>query len=378
MARRRGNNEGSLYHRKDGLWCAQVSLTGRRLTKYGKTQKECRDWIKETLAKIDNGLTYEGTQITLERFFEIWLNGKELSRRPGTVLQYRKTAEAHILPILGKMRLQDIHPAHLKQLYMLKKDEGRGARTVQVIHSILHCALKQAVREGILGRNPADAVERPKVEQAELQILNEEQARQFLIAASRSPYETIFYLALTTGMRKGELLGLKWPDLDWNKSTLLVQRQLQLIKGRGFILSPPKTRAGRRQIKLGHGTLAQLDAHRKRQELERAAAGDNWQENDLIFPTTIGTFLDPSRVSKDFKRLLKEVGLPLIRFHDLRHTSISFLLDMGTPLNTVQRRAGHSKASVTADIYGHAMAHTQDEAAEKIEELVTPIPVELQ
>ncbi|MBM3152460.1 MAG: site-specific integrase [Chloroflexi bacterium] len=229
-----------------------------------------------------------------------------------------------------------------------------------------------------MGRNPADAVERPKVEQAEFQILNEGQARQFLIAVSGSPYETIYYLALTSGMRKGELLGLKWPDLDWNKGTLLVQRQLLPTRGQGFVLAPPKTRAGRRQIKLGHGTLAQLDAHRKRQELEKAAAGDRWQENELIFSSTIGTFLDPSRVSKDFKRLLKKVGLPAIRFHDLRHTSISFLLDMGTPLNTVQRRAGHSKPSVTADIYGHAMARTQDEAAEKIDELVTPIPVELQ
>jgi integrase len=378
MARRRGNNEGGIYQRKDGLWCGQVSLGGRRLTKYGKSQKEVRQWIKEMLTKIDGGLTYEGTEITLERFIEIWLSGKELSRRPKTVLQYRQIATQHILPIMGKMRLQDIQSMHVKQLYTLKKEEGRGDRTVQLIHSTLHNALKQAVREGILGRNPVAAVERPKVEQAEMQTLDEEQSRQFLIAASGSTFEAVYYLALTTGMREGELLGLKWSDLDWNKSVLFVQRQLQQIKGKGYVLVPPKTKAGRRQIKVGPGTLKQLEAHRNRQELDKAVAGARWQENDLIFPTTIGTLLDYKRVTSEFKRILKRAGLPDIRFHDLRHTSLSSLLDMGTPINTVQRRAGHSKASTTVNVYGHSTTRSQDEAAEKIEEWITPIAVELQ
>jgi integrase len=378
MARRRGNNEGSLYHRKDGLWCAQVSLEGRRLTKYGKTQKECRDWIKETLSKIDSGLTYEGTLLTLEKFVELWLSGKELSRRPRTVFQYRKIANTHILPVMGSMKLKDIVPGHIKQLYAIKREEGTGARTLQIIHAVLHCALKQAVREGLLGRNPVDAIERPKVEQAEFNVFNEKQARQFLMAATGSTFEAVYYLALTTGMRQGELLGLKWADVDWEKSTLHVQRQLQQVEGKGYELVPPKTKAGKRQIKLGKVMLEQLMAHRKRQELAKAFAGKRWQENDLIFPTTIGTPLDHKRVTAEFKGLLQKAGLPEMRFHDLRHTSISLLLENGIPLNTVQKRAGHSKASVTADIYGHAMAGSQNQAAEDIETLVVPIAVNLQ
>lgn len=378
MARRRGNNEGGIYQRQDGLWCAQISLGGRRLTKYGRTQKVCRDWIKEMLTKIDGGLTFEATQITIERYFEMWLNGKELSRRHGTVDNYRKITNSYILPRLGQMRLQELSPTHIKQLYSLLKEEGRGPRSVQAVHVVLHCALKQAVREGLLGRNPVDAVDRPRVEQTEFQILNEEQARQLLIAAVGTPFETIFYLALTTGMRKGELLGLKWTDLDLEKGSILVQRQLQQVGWGGSTLVPPKTKSGRRQIKLGHATLAQLEIHRERQELLKAAAGDQWQETGLIFTTRIGTFVDQSKLSREFKSLLKKAGLPIIRFHDLRHTSISFLLEMGTPLNTVQRRAGHSKASVTADVYGHAMAGSQNEAAERIEELVAPIAVKLQ
>ena len=214
MARRRSNNEGSIYRRKDGLWCAQVTLEGRRLTKYGKTQKECRAWIKETLNKIDMGLTYEGSLMTLEKFVEMWLAGKELSKRPRTVFQYRKTVDTHILPLLGKMRIKHILPAHIKQLYARKRDEGTGARTLQIIHAVLHCALKQAVREGLLGRNPVDAIERPRVEQTEFSIFTEEQSRHFLTTASGSTFEAVYYLALTTGMRQGELLGLKWSDRD--------------------------------------------------------------------------------------------------------------------------------------------------------------------
>lgn len=371
MARRRGNNEGSLFQRKDGLWCAQVSLEGRRLTKYAKTQKECRSWIKETIAKIDGGLTFEATLMTMERFFELWLNGKELSRRPGTVENYRKITNSYILPKIGQMRLQDLTPTHITQLYLLLKEEGKGARSVQAVHVILHCALKQAVREGLLGRNPVDAVDRPRVEQTETQILSEEQARRLLAVASGSLYETVFCLALISGMRKGELLGLKWSDLDQTKGTILVQRQLQLIKPEGYVLVPPKTKAGKRQIKLGQGMLAKLENHRKNQETLKAAAGDKWKENNLIFTSSIGTYMDQSRVHKEFKRLLTKAELPNLRFHDLRHTSLSFLLENGTPVNTVQQRAGHSKASVTVDIYGHAMSGSQNQAADRIDELVT-------
>ena len=199
-----------------------------------------------------------------------------------------------------------------------------------------------------------------------------------MIFASESPYETLFYLALTTGMRKGELLGLQWSDVDWDRRALNVHQQLQIIPGQGYALVAPKTKAGHRHIKLGAGTIKQLEAHQKHQELEKVVAGPRWQEHELLFTTGIGTYMDQTKVSRELKRLLKKAGLPDIRFHDLRHTSISFQLEMGTSLNTVQQRAGHSKASVTSDIYGHTLEHSQDVAAEKIEELVTPIAVHLQ
>ncbi|MGB3700832.1 MAG: site-specific integrase [Anaerolineales bacterium] len=379
MARKRAHNEGCIYFRKErNEWCAQISLNGKRLTRYEKTQRECRDWVRTTLTQIDGGLSMDGLRMTLKQYADSWLENKSLSLRPNTIILYRKTLTQHILPVLGKLILRDIQPTQIKRLYAIKKQEDRGARTIQLIHAVLHCLMKHAVREGILGKNPLDVIERPRTEQAEFQILNEEQCHQFLIAAADSPYEALYYLALTTGMRQGELLGLKWTDLDWNKSVLLVQRQLQRVEHEGVCLVPPKTKAGRRQIKLGQGILEKMKEHRLKQEQIKVATGDRWQENDLVFPSTIGTPLDQYRLSHEFKKLIKNNGLPNIRFHDLRHTSISFLLEMGTPLNTVQRRAGHAKASTTSDVYGHSMARSQEEAAEKIDEMVLPIAVKLQ
>ena len=178
--------------------------------------------------------------MTLKQYAESWLENKALSLRPNTIILYRKTLEQHILPVLGKLILRDIQPAQIKRLYAIKKQEERGDRTIQLIHAVLHTMMKHAVREGILGKNPLDVIERPRTEQAEFQILNEEQCHQFLIAAADSPYEALYYLALTTGMRQGELLGLKWTDLDWNKSVLLVQRQLQRVEHEGVCPGTPQ------------------------------------------------------------------------------------------------------------------------------------------
>jgi integrase len=280
-------------------------------------------------------MTFDATQLTLERYMQSWLAGKDLPIRPNTARNYRRYAEQHILPVMGKMRLQNIQPAHIRQLYLRMQAEGKGARTIQLVHSTLHCALRQAVKERLIGYNPMDAVERPKVETQEFHIFTEEQARTFLAATKGHPYEALFYLALTTGLRKGELLGLMWSDVDWQKSVLKVERQLQQAYSSSAELVPTKTRSGRRQIKLGKGTLAMLEAQHQRQENQKALAGNGWKENDMIFTTSIGTYIDQTRVSREFKHILRKANLPDIRFHDLRHTSISLLLDIGTPVNTV-------------------------------------------
>ncbi len=376
MARKRGNNEGTIYRRKDGLWCVQVSLDGHRLTKYYHSQAECREWLRETLDKIRGGMTRRATMITVEDYLEHFLDGKELSRRAKTVVLYKQVVNQHINPKLGKNKLQDLRPGHITTFYAALKQNGIGARMLQLTHAVLNCALNQAVREGIIGRNPVDAVERPRFEAPEHAIWTDTQARQFLAAAKGHRFEAMFQLALTTGMREGELLGLKWSDVDWKKASIRVQRQLQRDDEKGLILVPPKTKSGVRQIKLGNASIKCLSDHQQRQAIERQAAGDKWQANDLIFPTGLGTPFDHRNMYRAFKDILKSANVPDIRFHDLRHTSISLLLGEGVDLNTVQNRAGHARASITSDIYGHALAKSQDKAAQLLDDLMTPIDSE--
>jgi integrase len=190
------------------------------------------------------------------------------------------------------------------------------------------------------------------VETKQFDILTEEQARTLMAAAKDHPLEVLFFLALTTSMRKGEILGLMWTDVDWEKSILRVERQLQPVSFEGGALVPAKTKADRRHIKVGKVGIALLKEHREMQELQKALAGDSWKEHGMIFTTSIGTYIDQTKVSRAFKQILQQAGLPDIRFHDLRHTSISTLLENGTPVNTVQSRAGHSKASVTTEYGG--------------------------
>jgi integrase len=210
-----------------------------------------------------------------------------------------------------------------------------------------------------------------------MQVLDESEVSQFLVAAQENPHQALYQLAITTGMRQGELFGLKWSDLQWNSGGLHVQRQIQRINGKGWSFAEPKTRAGRRTIKLGEGTLHVLREHKERQVVQKAMAGDCWQEHDLIFPTKAGTPGYGSNLRKDFLRVLDKAGLPKIRFHDLRHTAASILLNRGVPLLIVSKMLGHSKPSITLDVYGHLIHEMQDEASEVMDKLVTPIQVAL-
>ena len=212
-----------------------------------------------------------------------------------------------------------------------------------------------------------------------MRFLDENQVQQFMIVAKaqNDRFFTLYYLAISTGMRQGELLGLKWADLDWEKGELTVCRQLTKKKGGGFELTSPKTKAGIRQISLGSNALDILREHRKAQQLERQAAGVHWQDQGLVFTSSIGTPIDRSNMRLFFKALLKDAGLPDIRFHDLRHTAASLMLNNGIPLMIVSRRLGHAQPSITLDVYGHLIPAKQQEAASLMDDILTPISIQI-
>jgi integrase len=227
MAKKRGQNEGTIYKRNDGTWAAQVSIQGRRLTKYTKTQSEARTWLRTTLNQVDNGITFLGAQMELGKYLEQWLVSVKTSVRPKTYEQYKQIVTGYIIPILGRIKLKDVRPDHIQSLYNNKLKSGTSNRTVRMIHSVLHVSLAQALKMGLIGRNPADAVTRPKLVKKEMKTLTDTQVQTLLLAARGTRYEALYLLAVTTGIRQGELLGLRWSDLDWVTRHLSVQRQLQ-------------------------------------------------------------------------------------------------------------------------------------------------------
>ena len=252
-----------------------------------------------------------------------------------------------------------------------------GIRTIRLTYSILHRAFERAVKYDMIVRNPAHGAMLPRWKQVEMRMLDESQVSQFLIAAQGSPHEALYHLAITTGMRQGELLGLKWTDLQWNSGMLHIQRQVQRVPWQGWSFIEPKTKAGRRTIKLGEASLHALRLHKERQQSRKTVAGARWQDYDIIFPSNKGTPLEPSNMRKDFNRVLEKAGLAKIRFHDLRHTAASLMLNNGIPVIVVSKVLGHSKPSITMDIYGHLYNRMQDEVVRLMDELVTPIQVEV-
>jgi integrase len=373
MAKRRGNHEGSIHQLPSGTFRAQVTLQGQRLSFTAHTKRLCQDWLKNTNRQIDDGLLLVDTKITLNEYLNNWLISTKSSKRHSTWAHYEQVTRSYILPRIGQVKVKDLRPEHIQGLYNYLLEQRVGEFTVLKIHTVLHSALQQAVRMGIIGRNPASLTNPPKEPDTEMAILNESQVSQFLIAAMTHRWEGLFHLAIVTGARQMELLGLKWTDLDWLRQTLKVERQLVRPNGSGVQFSSPKTKFGKRSIALGSKTIDVLRKHYERQQVERIAAGEKWQEHGLIFTTSQGRPINPRNLLRDFKTILRNAGLPDIRFHDLRHTAASLMLNNNIPPIVVSRRLGHAKASITLDIYGHLIPSMQIEAAEKIDELITPI-----
>ena len=210
-----------------------------------------------------------------------------------------------------------------------------------------------------------------------MRTLSDTQVRSLLLAAQGTRYEALFWLAVSTGLREGELLGLRWSDLDWKTHSLHVQRQLQRLDGQ-YVFPEPKSAAGRRVIVVGETMIQKLRAHLNILEAERREAGDRWQENDLIFSSSLGTPWDKRNMFKYYKIFLKKAGLPDIRFHDLRHTAATLMLQQGVHPKIVQERLGHSDITLTLNTYSHVLPAMQEEAASKLDELLTPIDVSRQ
>lgn len=366
----RSKGEGTVYQRSDSAWRAQMSIKGTRISKSFRTKVDALLWLHRMQLEMGRRSNDLGSQMTLGEYLLQWLEKNRIALRPKTSHQYQHIINKHIIPNIGNISLNSLRLERVEQFYADLIQAGIGIRIVRTTHAILHKAMEKAIRYELVNSNPTQDAALPAYRLGEMKVLDESQVKRFLIAAQDSRYLALYHLALTTGMRQGELFGLKWTDLQWHNRTLLVQRQVQNISGQGAIFQEPKTRAGRRTIKIGEAVSQVLHLHLERQQRQKAAMGSRWKDHDLIFPSRVGTPLDPSNVRLDFIRVLEKARLPRIRFHDLRHTSASLMLNHGIPVIVVSKRLGHSKPSVTLDIYGHLYQEMQEEAARIMDELV--------
>ncbi|MBV9690100.1 MAG: tyrosine-type recombinase/integrase [Ktedonobacteraceae bacterium] len=378
---RRGNGEGTITQRKNGTFEAKITIEGgKRKSIYGKTRKEVQEKLKIALREQQQGTLVTSPQQKLEVFLKDWLESTQKhSVRPRTYERYEEIVRLHIIPVLGRHYLQKLTAQQVQAFYTKKLDEGLAAKTVENFHIVLHKALDTAVKWNLISRNVCDLVTPPRGEEFEIKPLTVDQIHKLLDVMRGHRSEALFLLALVTGMRRGEIMGLKWQDIDFATSTLQVRRILTRVptklRAEGhkevFVEAEPKTRRSRRSIVIASFALEALKQHRVRQLEVRTKAGALWQDHDYVFCTSIGTHVNPTKDILDpLKALLRKASLPDIRFHDLRHSAGTLLLAMGIHPKIAQELLGHSNISMTMDIYSHVLPGMQQEAISKLNDML--------
>jgi integrase len=364
MAKRRGNGEGSIYKRNDSCWVGQYLVHTAKGPKYryiyGKTRQAVAEKLAKAISECDGGLVFDAGKLSLAEYMDKWLKESARNRlRPKTYKDYAGLSRVHIVPALGHVKLKKLTPLHVQQFYGAKLESGLSKRTVEYLHAVLHSALKQAVRWELVPRNVTEAVDPPRPKRRERPTFNLDQARIFLKSARDDKWEALYVLVIQTGMRRGELFGLRWDDVNLDNGWLHVR---QALAPDGKTFNPPKTAKGRRKIRLSPVAMEALKKHKIAQNQERLRQGSSWQDHGLVFWSSAGTPMNPDNfVKRQYKPLLERAGLPQMSFHDLRHTFASLMMPNEHP-KIVQEMLGHSRISTTRDIYSHLSPDMQEEA----------------
>lgn len=367
----RSHGEGTITQRKDGRWQPQISIGGgKRKTYYGKTKKEVQEKLRVAVNEQKQGMLSTGPDQTLASYLTDWL---EMVHRPivepRTYEQYLSIVNRHLIPGLGKIKLRKLTVQELRAFYAEKIKEGKAPRTVSQYHTVIRKALGDAVNDGVLSRNVASLVRPPAVRRYEPQVLTIEQAKKLLEVARGHRLEALIIVAVTTGAREGELLGLHWNDVDFEQKVMYVRRSIGRVKGRGLVENEPKTKTSRRKVMLSDVAITALKEHKVLQDSRRVEVGEKWIDKGVVFPGYVGGYLLHQTMMPLFRRLLADARLPIMRFHDLRHSAATILLSKGVHPKIVQEMLGHSSITMTMDTYSHLFPSMQQDASSGMDDV---------
>lgn len=361
---KRARGTGSIYKRRDGRWAAQLRLPGRArpVTRYTRTQAEAVVALDDLRRAAQLG-GLPSQRPTVEQAVSAWLSVQSARVRPRSLDVYAHLTARHLIPQLGTLRLDQVTPAHVEAFMAGRRKAGLSARSVNQIRTVLSQVLTQAQAWGATTTNPAMLTRPLRVQRREPTVWGLDTAREFMAATEHDRLAALWVLVIHTGMRRGELLGLRWSDVDLDASTLTVRRTVVRVRGQGLISLPPKTPAGRRTLTLMPAVVDSLRGWRTRQRVERIAAGPKWQDSGHVFTGRQGGAISPSHLTRRFRQLVNKAGLPPVRLHDTRHAAASYLAARGAPVTDIAAMLGHASAAFTLTTYAHAFAEGRERVA---------------
>ena len=380
---KRANGEGTIRKRPDGRWEGRYCdpITNRQHSVYANTRGAVRNKLR---AELDRAIicptSLKNEDLTVSGWLDIWLSRYVTNVKPLTISSYKTQCECHIKPMIGKRMLQSLTVDDIQIMYNQlfsgnSKVSGLSAKTIKNVHGVLHKALNQAVTNGYILTNPSNGCVLPRVVKKEIHPLSDSEIKKFLIAIEKDEFSDIFFVTLFTGMRQGEVLGLTWKDIDFEQNRIIIRQQLQRSRGgrADYFLGSLKN-GKQRTITPAPYVMTILKQRKRKQDNDKLIEGNNWQgdslSDDFVFTNSIGRHLVPVTVYKHYKAIVKRIGVPESRFHDLRHSYAVIALQNGDDVKTVQLTLGHHTAAFTLDVYGHVSEKMYQESAKRMENYI--------
>ncbi len=384
----------AVYHRKRTLksgkitefWQAIVDLgadpsgvldaTGkpkrRQRAETFSTEREAKKRERAWLAEIDRGLVIDHSPKTVADVLTHWLDTHGSNLKPKSLYEYRRIVTQHIIPDLGSIQVQKLTRARVEQFYNDKRAAGCGGRTLELCHERLSQALDHAVDLDLVPRNVADRARCPRAVKKEKTVWEVPQAQRFMTAAQASPYGPIWAMLTQSGMRRGEVMALRWQDVDFTRGLVSVRRTVGMV-GSKLVEGEPKTKSSRREVPIPIAVMAALRTHKMLYNERRLSSPEGWHDNGLVFSSERGTLINPSNLRRDFLRWKEAAGVPQLGIHDLRHTYVTLAVENGADLLDVSKHVGHARPSITMDIYAHLRHQDHSRVADRVGDLFTAV-----